>query len=107
MRNFVYPMVTLCLCVSPAPTYAQVAYQDPSQGLVRTFTQHTNTVTSVAFLPDGLRFLSGSRDGTLRLWEAATGRELRVFAFAEVERLPGLLQRPRVSSAAISHDGSR
>jgi WD40 repeat protein len=32
------------------------------------FTQHTDWVYSVAFSPDGRQALSGSRDGTVRLW---------------------------------------
>jgi WD40 repeat protein len=34
-------------------------------------------VTSVAVLGDGRRFLSGSWDRTLRLWDVETGTELR------------------------------
>src|SRR5262249_29376782 len=37
---------------------------------------HTADVTGVAFSPDGTRLASGSRDGTVKVWEAATGREL-------------------------------
>ena len=36
-------------------------------------------VTSVAFSPDGRFALSGSGDKTLKLWEVATGNELRSF----------------------------
>jgi WD40 repeat protein len=38
---------------------------------------HTQNVTSVVFTPDGSHVLSGSIDKTMRLWEVATGREVR------------------------------
>ncbi len=40
---------------------------------------HSFPVTSVAFSPDGRFALSGSWDQTLKLWDVATGRELRRF----------------------------
>src|ERR1019366_7140843 len=36
-------------------------------------------VMAIAALPDGMRALSGSEDETLRLWDLASGRELRRF----------------------------
>jgi hypothetical protein len=37
---------------------------------------HEGWVYSVAFAPDGKTLASGSTDGTLKLWEVGTGREL-------------------------------
>jgi WD40 repeat protein len=37
--------------------------------LLNTLTGHTHWVNSVALSPDGKLALSGSRDGTLKLWE--------------------------------------
>jgi hypothetical protein len=52
-------------------------------------------VRSVAFSPDGRQVLTGSLDGTARLWDAQTGQELRRF---EGHTEP-------VSSVAFSPDG--
>ncbi len=35
--------------------------------ILRRFTHHTASVTSLALLPDGLRFVSGSHDRTARI----------------------------------------
>jgi WD40 repeat protein len=37
---------------------------------------HTDTVENAAFSPDGKRIVSASDDGTLRLWDAATGHPI-------------------------------
>ncbi len=44
------------------------------------FTGHSRYVTSVVFSPDGRYVLTGSDDSTARLWDVATGKEIRVFA---------------------------
>ncbi|MGD2084612.1 MAG: AAA-like domain-containing protein [Candidatus Aminicenantes bacterium] len=45
---------------------------DDYKNLMITY-RHNNAVNSVAFSPDGKTVLTGSSDGTARLWEAATG----------------------------------
>jgi WD40 repeat protein len=40
---------------------------------------HSQDVTSVAFLPDGLRVLTGSADGTACLWDVPTSKVIRSY----------------------------
>ena len=37
---------------------------------------HSNSITSVAFSPDGSKILSGAHDSTIKVWEASSGKEL-------------------------------
>jgi WD40 repeat protein len=38
---------------------------------------HHKTVNSLAYSPDGSHIVSGSKDGTIRFWDTASGQELR------------------------------
>jgi WD40 repeat protein len=52
---------------------------------------------SVAFFPDGVRVLAGTRDGTLKTWDTATGQLIRTFSG----------HSGPVRSLAVSRDGLR
>ncbi|MGA2721492.1 MAG: protein kinase [Bryobacteraceae bacterium] len=48
--------------------------------LIGTFTGHTGEITAFCIAADGRYLLSGSRDGTTRFWEVASGACLHVLA---------------------------
>ena len=57
--------------------------------------RHTNWVQAVAYSNDGKRLLSASQDATVKIWDAATHRELRTYTG----------HTEMVRSAAFSPDG--
>ncbi|MEC4989823.1 MAG: WD40 repeat domain-containing protein, partial [Oscillatoria sp. PMC 1068.18] len=44
---------------------------------MRTLTGHSSWVRAVAITPDGKQAVYGSSDNTLKLWDLATGQEIR------------------------------
>jgi RNA polymerase sigma factor (sigma-70 family) len=62
--------------------------------------RHGGAVWAVAFSPDGNTLLSGSNDETARLWDVATGKELRRF---QDQRFPK--QSSWIKSVAFAPDG--
>jgi WD40 repeat protein len=68
------------LAARPDEPDTSVRLWDVTSGaLLHTLTGHTDTVHSVAFMPDGARLLSGGWDGTLRLWDVTSGALLSAF----------------------------
>src|SRR5687768_928977 len=59
------------------PTAAQEKKAGPD--VVRTLKGHDDGVYSVAFSPDGKFLVTGSFDNTIKLWETATGKELKTY----------------------------
>ena len=60
---------------------------------VRTFNEHCDSVTAVAFSPDGQVVLSGSLDGGLRLWHLPSSKARQAPSqISQVEPLVALIQ---------------
>ncbi len=75
------------------------AEDNAAPGVVATMKGHTEAVYSVAFTPDGKYVVSGSGDHTLKVWDSATGKEIKSFGGpAGHQNL--------VMSVSISPDGS-
>jgi WD40 repeat protein/RsiW-degrading membrane proteinase PrsW (M82 family) len=64
--------------------------------VLHTLEGHKTNVLSVAFSPDGNIIASGSKDKTIKLWEASTGKLLQTL----------LGHRNKVQSATFSPDGT-
>jgi len=54
-------------------------YDIEAKRIVHILQGHQETVHTLVFSPDGNKILSGSSDGTARLWDANTGKELHSY----------------------------
>src|SRR6266446_7468100 len=66
--------------------------------VVHTLKGHGAEVYSVAFSPDGKLLVTGSFDNTLKLWDVASGKELKTYAGPQGHT-------KQVLSVAFSPDG--
>jgi WD40 repeat protein len=71
---------------------------------IRTFEGTMGKVNAVAFAPDGRHVLSGGANYTLKLWETATGREVRSIYHYKYYQYGA---RSGVTCVAFSPDGKR
>ena len=69
----------LRLKVIPKNEDVTVRIYDSQMPDMATFRGHTNTIRSAVFYPDGRYAVSGSSDGTTRLWDVNTGEEIAQF----------------------------
>ncbi|VTU01420.1 (myosin heavy-chain) kinase : WD40 repeat-containing protein OS=Haliscomenobacter hydrossis (strain ATCC 27775 / DSM 1100 / LMG 10767 / O) GN=Halhy_6675 PE=4 SV=1: WD40: WD40: WD40 [Gemmataceae bacterium] len=58
---------------------------------------HIRPISSIAFTPDGSKVVTGSTDGTARVWDAKTGKELLKFDSGHFS----------IAMAAVTPDGQR
>ncbi|MGQ0636050.1 MAG: c-type cytochrome domain-containing protein [Planctomycetaceae bacterium] len=84
--------------VASADGQLRIVTLDPaSRGVERSFAAHSGGVAAVAFVgPSGERLVSGGADGTLKVWEFLSGKELA-----------SLNHQSAVSAVAASPDGQR
>lgn len=69
--------------------------------LYRRLPGHTETVNSLSFSGDNRFLTSAGYDGTARVWEVATGHEVRVFSFPSYDETGQVVQK-----AELNADGS-
>ena len=81
---------------SSAARYAMLAAAAAGRPRMAVLTSHGGAVNSVAFSHDGTTLATGNADGTVRLWDAATHRQITT--------LTG--PAGAVDSLAFSHDGT-
>jgi WD40 repeat protein len=83
----------------------------PDGALVRVGTvrfRHAATIITVAYAPDSKRIATGGRDGTVRIWDAATGRQLlRIPKDGALFPLDEESEDPHALPIAYSPDGKR
>jgi WD40 repeat protein len=59
-----------------------------------------------SFSPDGTRLVSGHYDGTISLWDLASGREIRTFAGHTAHIIQVIFSPDGRRLASVSHDGT-
>ncbi len=56
---------------------------------IKSFSGHNYDVESLAFSPDGTTIASGSTDNTIKIWNTASGKEIRTLKGYLTDRFPG------------------
>jgi WD40 repeat protein/serine/threonine protein kinase/tetratricopeptide (TPR) repeat protein len=85
---------------------ANLAAWAPHLHSLKTMVQAPSEIVAVDLSPDGSRILTGSADGVLRLWDAATGGQIAESALRH-EAWAEFAASAHVGCAVFSPDGSR
>jgi WD40 repeat protein len=75
-RFLIAPILFLGTLVLSGALHGQPA---PTE-MIAVLKGHGDTIDTVAISPDGTMFATGSFDKTIRLWDSASGKEIRVYA---------------------------
>lgn len=83
------------LIASNGRTDALVSVWEAESGhLVQSFSGHSETVTAVSWSPDGTVVASSSNDSTLRLWDVASGEQIRSFSVNALDQVLFVARSP-------------
>jgi len=103
-----YPYLTLCFVAFSADRSRAVSishdktiriWRTTGKPKHRTIRPQHHVVTCAEFSPDGSQMVTGSTDGSIRLWDVKTGREYC--------RFDGLYEDPKSSRVAMNGNGVR
>jgi WD40 repeat protein len=96
MRAELKALLSAAVLVGSSPLLVATAPGDES---IRTFIGHTGDIEGIAFAPDGRTALTASQDNTVKLWDLATGKDIRTFKGNSSGDIP------RIYSVAFAPDG--
>ena len=99
-RTIIFALI-LSLVLSPLILTSATAQQYTHIG---TLEGHTDGVTTVAFSSNGLQLASGSRDGTIRLWNGQTGTHIRTLGGHGISEVHSVTFRPGGPELASAGD---
>lgn len=66
---------------------------------------HGRAVNALAFFPDGIRLASGSEDGTTRIWDTSSGRELDRYELGDSHPVQAITLAPSPGRILVESSG--
>ena len=90
----------MCCGLFAAEASGAAAASEPRNQLVLDIGHHTAPITALAFTPDSRQLVSASEDKTIRLWDLATGKTLRV-----IRGVSGPPHFGEIGAMALAPDG--
>ncbi|MCH8289661.1 WD40 repeat domain-containing protein [Candidatus Poribacteria bacterium] len=103
-----FPHLLICSLVLCFIVQAQVAIaQFPaiSSDNIKEIQAHAEKVSAIAFSPGGAYFVSGARDGTIKVWDAGTFKKMRTLAKHNNLITAIAVSWDNRTIASASHDG--